>query len=236
MKTICKTVDRHVSFIIVELDPAYHQAAFNLGFTPTDDGLERSFSAAAPHLERIYRNFERYAEEMIMQTAKVHPVPWEQALLAFLSATTNQSIDWWLVGSAALAVRGVDIVPQDLDIATDGAGAQRLGELLLDFLVEPVDNCQDWISDWWGRAFLHARLEWVGDVHENIDQPNVTDFGPVAASRLDIVKWHGKEIRVPPIDLQLQVSEQRGLNERVEKIKDFLSRSETRSESLIFCL
>ncbi|MEW6406304.1 MAG: hypothetical protein AB1649_31345, partial [Chloroflexota bacterium] len=165
----------------VELDPAYRQGACNLGFTPTDNGLVRSFPAKSLYLEHIYRNFERLGEEMIMQSEQLHPVPWEQALLAFLSATAGQLIDWWLVGSAALAVRGVNITPQDLDIVTDGVGAQRLGELLLDFLVEPVVDChQAWISDWWGRAFLHARVEWVGDVHADVDQPHATDFGPVA--------------------------------------------------------
>lgn len=232
MKTICKTVDKHVLFIIVDLDPAYHQGACNLGFTPTDEGLERLFPAESPYLERIYRNFQRYGEEMIIQRAQLHPVPWEQALLAFLSATAGQPIDWWLVGSAALAVRGVDISPQDLDIATDGIGAQRLGELLLDFLVEPVVDCHEgWISDWWGRAFLHARVEWVGDVHADVDRPHATDFGPVAASRLEIVKWQGQEIRVPPLELQLQVSERRGLDERVENIKHFLLLKDRRSNS-----
>lgn len=223
MKTIYKTVDKQVLFIIVGLDPAYHEGACGLGFTPTDEGLVRSFPAGSAYLERIYQNFERYGEEMIMQKAQLHPVPWERALSAFLSATAGQPINWWLVGSAALAVRGVDIAPQDLDIATDGIGAQRLGELLLDFLVEPVVDChQDWISDWWGRAFLQARVEWVGDVHADVDQPNATDFGPVAASRLEVVNWHSKEIYVPPLDLQLEVSKRRGLVERTEKISRFL--------------
>ena len=117
-------------FIILDLNPDYHQGACDLGFRPTDAGLEKSFPAGSPNLERMYQNFQRFGEEMIIQKAQLCPVPWEQALLAFLSATADQSIDWWLVGSAALAVRGVDIAPQDLDIATNGIGARRLGELL----------------------------------------------------------------------------------------------------------
>jgi hypothetical protein len=31
--------------------------------------------------------------------------------------------DWWLTGSDALAVRGVDVSPRDLDVVTDAAGA-----------------------------------------------------------------------------------------------------------------
>ncbi len=223
MKTICKTLDNEALFVVTELDPACHPGVCDLGFTATDDGFVRSFPNS-PHIEHIYRNWQRFGEEMIMQRAGLHGVPWEQALLAFLSATTGQSIDWWLAGSAALAVRGVKIAPQDLDIITDGAGAQRLGELLLEYLVEPVVDCREgWISDWWGRAFLHARVEWVGDVHTDVDQPHAVDFGPAAASRLEMVNWHGNEIRVPPLDLQLQVSKRRGLDERVKEIERFLN-------------
>ncbi len=99
-----------------------------------------------------------------------------------------------------------------------------MGELLLEYLVEPVVDCRlAWISDWWGRAFLHARVEWVGDVHADVDQPHAVDFGPVAASRLETVNWHGNEIRVPPLDLQMQVSKRRGLDERVKEIERFLN-------------
>ena len=73
---------------------------------------------------------------------------------------------------------------------------------------------------------MYARVEWVGDVHTNTDQPYATDLGPIAASRREAVNWQGKEIRIPPLDLQLQVSERRGLGERVEKIKHYLSKTE----------
>jgi len=229
LKTSYKTADGRALFIIVDLDPAYRPGAINLGFSPSDEGLIKSFPAESPDLERIYRNFQRYGEDMFAQRAQRQPVPWDRALSAFLSATAGHPINWWLVGSAALAVRGVEIAPQDLDLATDGAGAKRLGELLLEYLVEPVIDCrQDWISDWWGRAFLHARVEWVGDVHADVDRPDAADFGPVAASRLESVKWQGWEISVPPLDLQMQVSQRRGLDERVEKIKQYLARAERR--------
>lgn len=76
---------------------------------------------------------------------------------------------------------------------------------------------------WFGRAFLYARFEWVGGVNESIEEYGVSDAGPTAASRLETVIWHGKEIRLPPLDLQLQVSERRGLTERVEMIRRFVS-------------
>ena len=222
MKTIRKTEGEKTSFIINDLDPKYHRAVIDLYFGHMEEGFAKSFPKDTPNLDRIYQNFGRYAEEMILQAAKFKPVQWDKSLLAFMKIIRDEKINWWLVGSAALAVRGIDIAPRDIDLVVDGASAVRLGDLLLDYLVEPVLSSEGWIARWFGRAFLHARLEWVGDVNDDVDKPNVTDFGPEAIERSEVIKWHGNVILVPPLDLQLQVSERRGLLDRVEKIRHFL--------------
>ena len=223
MRTMRKSEGTTTSFIIADLDPSYHDAVRELYYSPVEEGFAKSYPADTPHLDRIYQNFEQYAEEMVLQTAQVRFVPWDKALFAFLQITEDKRINWWLTGSAALAVRGLDITPRDLDLIVDDASAPKLGELLLDYLVEPVLPSAGWIGNWFGRAFLHVRLEWVGGVHTSVDTPHLSDFGPTAASRLEVVNWHGEEIRVPPLDLQLQVSERRGLSERAGKIKRMLN-------------
>ncbi len=45
----------------------------------------------------------------------------------------------------------------------------------------------------------------------------MSDFGPTAENRVETLVWRDREIRVPPLELQLEVSKRRGLNERVEK-------------------
>lgn len=219
MRTLCQTGGGQTSFIIADLDPAYHQAARDLVYGQVPEGFAKTYPADTPGLGRIYQNFARCAEPMILQAAGAVPVPWQQALLAFLERVAGEPIDWWLAGSAALAVRGAPVAPHDLDLIVDDAGAQRLGALLQDALVEPVIPVQGWVCSWWGRAFLGARFEWVGGVNAAADQPAPSDFGPAAAGRLETVEWRGHRIRVPPLDLQLQVSLRRGLHERAEQIR-----------------
>jgi hypothetical protein len=223
MRTLCHTVGTQTAFIIADLDPAYHQAAHDLAYSPVPEGFAKTYPADTPHLDQIYRNFARYAEPMILQTAHVAPVPWEQALHAYLDDIAGTPITWWLGGSAALAVRGAPIVPRDFDLIVDDASAERLGQRLLQYLIEPVLPVHGWFCNWWGRAFLHARFEWVGGVDTRADQPEISDFGPAAAQRLETVSWHGHAIRVPPLDLQLQVSIRRGLTERVTQIHQLLN-------------
>jgi hypothetical protein len=222
MKTLRKTEGTSVLFIFTDVEPAYHDAVRNLYYTPVEYGFAKKYPADTPNLDRIYLNFERHAQEMVLQAARIRCAEWERSLSAFLQIIEGSSIDWWLTGSAALAVRGLDIAPGDLDLVVDDASASRLGELLLDYLVEPMQPSTGWIWNWFGRAFLYARLEWVGGVNESADDPHISDFGPTAAKRLEVINWHGSAIRVPPLDLQLEVSKRRGLVERVEKINKFL--------------
>jgi hypothetical protein len=125
---------------------------------------------------------------MLRQTAS-GVAPWDEALLAFLERVDG--VDWWLTGGGALAVRGVEVSPRDLDVITDASGAQRLGELLADAFVEPVFASDGWVARWWGRAFLGARIEWVAEVGASVDDPDPVDFGPTAAANLESVRWRG---------------------------------------------
>ena len=219
MKTLLKTEGKRTSFIIADLDPAYAEVARDLDYDETEAGFAKTFPADTPHVASIYEQFSRCAEEMILQAANVHAVPWQEALLALLQRIERQHVNWWLVGSAALAVRGLKIVPHDIDLCVDNASAHTLGQVLEDCLIEPVQDVRGWVCNWFGRAFLHTRIEWVGGVDEHLDDDEISDFGPIAASRKETITWHGYEIQVPPLDLQLLVSERRGLTNRVEQIK-----------------
>ena len=202
-------------FRLTSLEPELHDAAIALGFAPDGDAFVRSFPEDARWLDEAWQNFRRVAPTMLRQTAD-GVAPWDKALLAFLELA--RGVDWWLAGSGALAVRGVDVSPRDLDVITDAAGARRLGELLVDVLVEPVFASEGWIARWWGRAFLDARVEWVADVAPSVDKPEPVDFGPTAAASLVAIRWRGHTLRVPSLELQRSVAERRGLSDRVEAI------------------
>jgi hypothetical protein len=86
-------------------------------FTEDQIWIAKFYPANTPHIEKICQNFERYAEEMILQIACIHPLPWEKSLSAFIDVIKGEKLSWWLAGSAVLAVRGMAISPGDLDIA-----------------------------------------------------------------------------------------------------------------------
>ncbi len=111
------------------------EVAQDLGYEEMRAGFAKAFPANTPHLVSIFERFSHYAEEMVLQAANVHDVPWQAALFALLQRIEQQNMNWWLVGSAALAVRGFQVVPHDIDLCTDDASAHTLGVLLGDCLM-----------------------------------------------------------------------------------------------------
>ncbi|HTX83238.1 MAG TPA: hypothetical protein VME44_13705 [Streptosporangiaceae bacterium] len=190
-----------------------------MGYQRHGDEWRRGYPADTGGLDICWRNFCNCTEQMLRQAARLEPVPWRETLRELFRRASGLNSGWWLTGSTALAVRGAAIEPGDIDLVCSDECALSLGTVFADVLTEPVvrDN-GGWISDYWGRAFLAARLEWIGSPKASVDLPTPCDFGPIAASRLETVTWEGWPIRVPPLALQRAVSQRRGLTERVALI------------------
>jgi hypothetical protein len=127
-------------------------------------------------------------------------------------------LSWWLYGSAALAVRGLEIAPGDIDVNV--GDAYLAGELFGDLLVTPVEELDRWVAKRIGRAFYGAIIEWSSEPHAELDDPcNPHEQGPYVADRIETVEWRGHRLRMPPLSAQLAVCERRGLTDRVALIR-----------------
>ncbi|MCA0456229.1 MAG: hypothetical protein LCI00_19780 [Chloroflexi bacterium] len=219
MQTRRQVVGNQVYFVVSDFAPMLEDVLKGLYYAPFEEGFAKAFPANTPHLDPIYANFQRHMPDLILQAAGLQPARWEACLLALLERIEGQGLVWYLVGSGALAARGFAVQPHDIDLVVQEQGTSRMADLLLDCLVEPVSDSRGWIWDWFGRGFLHTRLEWVGEVNKQAEQDGPNDFGPTALARCEPIHWKGYTINVPPLDLQLAVSERRGLTARVEMIR-----------------
>ena len=191
-----------------------------MGFQPKQDAFARSF-VDSDDVPRVFGNFSAHIDEMIRCTSGEMRPRWERALELVGERLTGH-VDWWLSGSAALAVRGVDVSPRDIDLVV--GDAREVGRLLSDILIEPVSHMHGWVSDWFGRAFDGALIEWVSDVHADLDTTGPHEQGPAAARMREPVVWRGREILCSPLEIQLAVCEVRGLNAQAEAIRVFCRR------------
>jgi hypothetical protein len=223
VSTELRLVDERAQFRVQTDDPAYRRVLSDLAFEEHDGAFVRSFPAAARGLHESYVRFKLTLDDVLAHAAGRRLPPWDDALDSVAIRLRASRTDWFLAGSAALAARGIDVVPRDLDlVVADPGGAV---EALADLQIEPVSVNRPgaWIARWFGRAFLHTRVEWIAGVDPEIDvysSPN--EYGPLAASRLETVRWRDHELVLVPLDVQLAVTERRGLAARAETIRDFL--------------
>jgi hypothetical protein len=224
MRVTCSRQATTVVFLLTEVDPRLEPAARTLGLEPMEGGFGRDYPSDHPHIDHIFHNFAANIESLLRQKARLLPVSWEQALLTFCRIVEGEPIDWWLTGSAALAVRGLPVAPGDLDLIVSRESSARLEELMLPYIVEPPRP--GFISDTFTRAFLHACVEWCAGIDERADQHLVGDVGLEAQRRLETVPWQGYTIRVPSLDLQLAVNRARGLHGRVALIEQLIEQQQ----------
>ena len=116
------------SFVVAEVPGELRAALAELGFSGGEAGFRRSFRVGPAEVARTHLRFAEHLEELVLQTARLRPAPWGDALELLLERLDGVRVDWWLTGSAALAVRGVDVAPRDLDLVTDDEGARLLAE------------------------------------------------------------------------------------------------------------
>jgi hypothetical protein len=210
-------------FVVRTEEPDLRRALRQLAFAEEEGAFVRPFPSDAPHLHESYVRFKRTLGAMLAQASGRTITPWEDALEAAALRLEMARVPWFLVGSGALAVRGIEVVPRDLDLVVDDPEAAA--EAFRNVEIEPVtvNRPGGWIARWFGRAFLHGRIEWIADVDPAVDTyaaPN--DYGPAAESRLETVRWLDHDLQLAPLDLQLAVTEHRGLTERAAAIRDYL--------------
>ena len=74
------------------------------------------YPAHAPGWNTAARDWGRYGPEMLDQIHGVAPVAWEPGLRWIADILDGISADWFLIGSASLAVRGMDVRPGGIDV------------------------------------------------------------------------------------------------------------------------
>jgi hypothetical protein len=206
-------------FVIDGAGPVAAEHLPHLGYLGLGDGrFATRWYPDAGETRRRHARFAAAVEPMVLQCARLAPAPWEDALLDALRRLDRSGLEWWLYGSAALAVRGLAVPPRDVDLHVNDAPVA--GRLFDDLLVSPVERLDGWSARWVGRAFCGAVVEWLAEPHAALDDSRAPhEQGPYIADAIEVVEWRGHRVPVPPLDAQLRTCERRGLDERAALIR-----------------
>lgn len=150
-----------------------------------------------------------------------------RALRAVYGKLRDEKVRWVLIGTTSLALQGLDTVVEDIDILTDRAGAFRIGELLREYEVRPVEFGRSGIFESYFGVFEieGVSVEVMGELKERVG-----DRWLSAIQKLDCptrVEIEGMSIPVSSLREQLMAYERLGRKgdlASIKKIKEALGR------------
>ena len=225
MKITFEEENEVVVFRVSDFDQKYENVLKMCFYAQEGDSYTKRYPKSARHLEKIMPYYHKHAQEMFDQLGYFAPIPWEKALFEFSQEMADKSIDWWLTGSCAVCIRGIPLQPHDVDIMVDSADVEKISDIFSDYLIEPIVDTNGWMTKDFGVIFKHARIDIASDPQAILDDPEPIDCGPYALANLEEVNWKGYRIKVPPLQLSLNVNKRRGREDRVEKIIHYLNQS-----------
>jgi hypothetical protein len=146
------------TILVTDANPDQQTALEELGFPPD---LVQRYPPGTRYFDRAVANLRQVVDRMVRQNAPQAPADWSQAFRDLLPRADQARIPLVVVGSVALAIRGVDVRPGDIDVLTTEEGADALAESYQDALVVPLATIEGFGR--FGRAFTGMRVEWLGN-------------------------------------------------------------------------
>jgi hypothetical protein len=172
------------------------------------------------------RNWVTHGPEMLDQKHGIRPADWEAGLAWIAAILDAIEADWFLMGSVALAVRGMDVRPGGLDVALDEPGADRLGPHVGIGVLRPVIDSGGWeLATRSGLLFHGCTISVVGGMH---DQRWPRPWDTAARAALETVTWQDRSLRVPSLDVMLLQARTMNRNDHLRAI---ITHNAQRSES-----
>jgi hypothetical protein len=150
------------------------------------------------------------------------------ALRRVLHRLEGSGIDWAVSGSSSLALHGIGVVPNDIDLEMDGPDAYRVQSRLADRVVHPVRFVtSERMRSHWGVFEVHAvQVEVMGALQVRRPDGRWSDALDVRRLREDVACG---ELRVPvlPVAVVRDVYRLLGKTQRAELIDRWLAGERT---------
>ncbi len=225
MKIIFEEQNDMMVFRISDFDWKYEKVFKMCFYSQEGDSYTKRYPLNTKYLDKIMKHYSDHAQEMFDQLGYFKPIPWEKALFWFSQELENKNINWWLTGSCAVCIRGIPLQPHDVDIMVDSSDVYNISEIFSDFLIEPIVDTNGWLTKDFGVIYKDARIDIASDPQPVLDDPEPIDCGPYAKNNLETVNWQGFAIKIPPLQLSLNVNRRRERTDRVHAIEKHLDQS-----------
>ena len=169
--------------------------------------------------EYCAENFTKFGELAIRQQLKILPAPWKKALAWFAAEIQPLGVDWFVHGSAAMALWGMDVAPKDVNVILPNAGDfDVVRNHFCKFAIRPIERCENWLMSGLGNLFAEALIE----IAFRNPSPGSYDM-----SQHKKIPHHGTKVHIATLEMLRQDNESYGRPERVRMIEDRMKQGQS---------
>lgn len=173
----------------------------------------------------ISRNFSRLGQAVF--ESGLLGFDWEKPLELMAQKFEEHGIEWYLIGSASDAIRGIDVKPGDIDLVIHTRNYKKVKDIFYsqfsDSIISPfTDNKGLLPLQYITRLFLDGALfEIAADENWNLRKRQ-----PI----YEKTTWHGYNFYVEALQLRYQIERWRKREDRIKAIEAFMSHDDTRTK------
>lgn len=166
---------------------------------------------------------------------------WTEALASTAARLSQTDARWMLVGSAGCAVRGVAVVPGDIDIlAATAQDVTTLAAAMAPFVAasSPADDpgsflstserpCGEWpgVDEFWrlGRWVVAGTKVEVAYIWLAQQEGALAEtYGDRVSGASEVVEWHGFSVPIVPLEVQYVTLLSRSSQSRLDLVEAYL--------------
>ncbi|MFW9905249.1 MAG: nucleotidyltransferase domain-containing protein [Candidatus Thorarchaeota archaeon] len=140
----------------------------------------------------------------------------------------SKNITWAITGSLSMALQGVPVIPNDIDIQTDEIGAYEIEKLFKDYVTRPITFYGDpSIKSHFGSITIFGiQVEIMGGVQKLL--PNGTWEPPIDIQpHRQLIKLKGMDIPVLSLKYEESAYRKLGRIKRADFLKRYLENEES---------
>ena len=147
------------------------------------------------------------------------PPAHQRALRTLAMALHGTPITWVLTGSTSFLLQGVPLVPNDIDVQTDEAGARAIMHQYSSATMDPLHlYTTQFTTSWLGKLSIAGiEVEVIGDIQHMDDTGGWMDAPDLGVLRC-FVTWADLQIPVLALSYEVEAYRRMGRMERVAQL------------------
>jgi hypothetical protein len=173
----------------------------------------------------IGKKYEQYVNREYFQRKDTTEI--DKAIEWVCDTHAEHNIKWWLTGSSALYVRGLNIIPHDVDVMTYFSEKEKIAAAVFNNIIEPFHFVSGWVVKGFGVVDYGCRIDYAFEPENYVDANGYCDFGPYAENHLEEIIWHGRKIFIPDVNLHIMPNVNRNRMNVVNAINDYIENKKT---------